>query len=267
MILQDIYKLLEGVEVHGKELFAYAVVVAEAYADAPMVEDEAVDAWKQIIQSNERLAKRAFRKLDVEYVDKDPYDNVNDVIADITINNHLYVYKTTSEDSHPSWSAHENNVFRAIHDALSHAGGNAKSFQKFLKRYAIKSSKDKRIRKFASLSHNFTVRGEMNSYNAHRQMVPPDLAGVLFTEIVGQICTYFVTGDYTNNKVAILEGFDYVKIGKVYGSRATRMQEVLNDFNDPDLLYVQTKVNGIKLYKNKIRWKMLSKGTGAGKIT
>lgn len=267
MLLKEIVKLAEGVEVHGKELFAYAIVVAEAYAEAPMVEDEAVEAWRKIIQSNEKLAKRAFRKLDVEYVVEDPYGSVNDVIADIMINNHLYVYKTPSEDSHPGWSANENNVFRAIHDALSHAGGNSKSFRKFLKKYAIKNSKDARIRKFTSLSHNFTVRGEMNSYNAHRQMIPPDAAGVLFTEIVGQICTYFVTGDYTDNKVAILEGFDYVKIGKVYGKRHIRMQEILDDFENSEAPYVQTKVNGIKLYKNKIRWKMLSHGTGAGKIT
>jgi len=267
MKLSEIHELTEGVEVHGKNLFAYAVVVAEAYAEAPMVEDRAVDAWRKIIQSNEKLAKRAFRTLDVEYVVDDPYDNVNDVIADITINNHLYVYKTPSEDSHPNWSAHENNVFRAIHDALSHAGGNSKSFQKFLKRYAIKSSKDKRIRKFKALSHNFTVRGEMNSYNAHRQMIPPDLAGVLFTEIVGQICTYFVTGDYTNNKVAILDGFDYTHIGTVYGKRKIRMAEILDEFENDELPYIQTKVDGIKLHKNKIRWKMLSHGTGAGKIT
>jgi hypothetical protein len=84
---------------------------------------------------------------------------------------------------------------------------------------------------------------------------------VFFTEIVGQICTYFVTGNYTDNKVAIMHGIDFDNIGKFtdeeLNNRKMRYKRLLDDDSVDKF---KTKI-GI-FDKSKIRWNLLSRGEG-----
>lgn len=253
-----VHELNEGVEVDGDELLAYTITVAEIFSEKPEFEPGAAMHWEALLASNEKMAARVLGGLNVEYVNDDPYRGVKDLIADVILNKRLKVFKTP-ESKHPMMDDAENDVFRALHDALAHVGGNSQAFREFMD----KSGPGANPRDY-QMNHGsgFTVRGEMNAYVTHARMAPRDAVPALFTEIVGQICTYFVTGDFTVDKVVVLDGVDFRNVGVLYGKRATRMQEILDDINDPDIQYINTRVHGIRLDKNKIRWKMLSRGLG-----
>lgn len=58
----------------------------------------------------------------------------------------------------------------------------------------------------------FSLRGEIAAYNAHVKMAPPDAVPALFTEVVGQACTYYATNQFQEQKIALLP-FDYINVG------------------------------------------------------
>jgi hypothetical protein len=82
-----------------------------------------------------------------------------------------------------------NAKFRAIHDYMSHIQRNTE----------------------------FDAKGEIASYNAHLQTMPPKSHPALFTEVVGQACSFIVNGQFPEQKIALLPGFDYEKVGVVEG--------------------------------------------------
>lgn len=258
--------ITEGVVVHGYSLLAYTITIAEFYADLPELDESALPAWEALIASDEHLFQRVFGDIDVEFTPEDPYKNVRDVIADVLLHHHLAVFKTPGS-THPGMTPAQNDTFRALHDALSHVGGNSQDFNRFVKQALIQSKDDARLKEYKVVSSGFNVRGEMNAYVTHARMAPRAAVPALFTEIVGQICTYFVTGDYTNNKVAIMDNVDFQNVGILYGSAERRMEELLDLITDDTVQEIQTNVNGIVLDKSKIRWKLLSPGTGAGKLS
>lgn len=216
-----------------------------------------------MVESNEKLSKTVFGKIKLQYTDYDPYKNFADMIEDVLVNKHLAVYDLVSSD-HKGLSPEQNNLFRAVHDMIGHVGGNSQAFySQLLKKYTSGSTE-----KYKPVwGSSFTVRGEMNAYLSHTKMVPEAAVPALYTEIVGQICTYFVTGNYADNKTAIIEGIDYYDIGKCYGTAKARMDEIMMQYMDKDIKEIKTSVDGISIDKSKIRWKLLSHGTGAGNIT
>jgi hypothetical protein len=47
--------------------------------------------------------------------------------------------------------------------------------------------------------------------------MPPKSHPALFTEVVGQACSFIVNGKFPEQKIALLPGFDYEKVGVVEG--------------------------------------------------
>jgi len=57
----------------------------------------------------------------------------------------------------------------------------------------------------------------LRAYNIHAKTGPRDGIPALFTEVVGQVCTFYVTGKFAEQKVCLLDGFDYINVGVVDG--------------------------------------------------
>lgn len=267
MKLIDVMKKLnEGISVHSEGLLAFAITVAEAYFEAPVLQAEQAWRWSALVYSNDILLRKAASKVKITYTENDPYANEVDMLKDIVFNKRLFIYSGHS-DNHPKFSANENVVFRTIHDYFAHAAKNAKSMEAFYKKQQLVSPQEAAgaIRDFEFSHSGFNLRGEINSYLAHAKLVPPDVLPALFTEIIGQVCCVVVTGDFPTQKVAVLEGFDFRNIGKVSGPREQRMAELLEIINDPNQPGIPTKVNGIVIDKSKINWAGISPGAGAVK--
>jgi len=62
-------------------------------------------------------------------------------------------------------------------------------------------------------SFDFSGRGEVAAYNRHAATVPPAALPALFTEVVGQSAVTERRGYFPEQKIAILPGFDYRRLG------------------------------------------------------
>jgi len=258
--------LTEEVSVHGIALFAYAVTIAEAYDALPVFDPAALPAWEALIASDDHFAKQILGNIKVEFIPQDPtfstlYKNLNDMLNDVTVNKHLSVFKTPEDTKHSGMTVDQNNTFRMVHDVLGHLGVNSDTF------YAHLLKQDAGTPYKPLWGGSFTVKGEMNAYLKHAAIAPTAAIPALFTEVVGQICTFFTTGDYTINKTAIMDEVDFKHVGVCSGSKAARMHDIISQYNDPTLKTIETSIDGVNIDKSKIRWKLLSPGTGAGNIT
>ncbi len=59
----------------------------------------------------------------VQFQPEDPYPDHEAMIYDVDTHRRLRVYATTEDQRHPLLSAHQNNMFRAVHDYYGHHGG------------------------------------------------------------------------------------------------------------------------------------------------
>lgn len=249
----------ESIVTNGNDFVAYCIVVAEEYKELPEYDENAAELWKRVASHNEKMLAKIMKKVDIQYTDKDPYKNQKDMMYDIIVNRRMRIFKTPSDDSHPGLNAVENDILRAVHDFVGHHLPNGKKFAKFL--YNQNYEKTPEYNRFRFDKNNFTVRGEMNTYLSHTKLLPKELKPVFFTEIVGQICTYFATGDYTNNKVAIMQGIDFDNVGKFTNDELTnrkmRYKEMLED---DGVEKFKTKLGTFD--KSNIKWNLLSRGEG-----
>jgi hypothetical protein len=189
----------------------YKRLVAEAYHNAPKYDPSAVKHWKSLSDSCYTFFKRLTSKIDVIFVStkekyknnpseidimgekysviyhEDPYETQQEMKKDYEENNRIMISMDYSD--HPVFSVKDNIVFRTVHDYIVHIGGN----------------------------HPFGTRGEIKAYNLHAKLAPNDALPALFTEIVGQACYYFTYGYFPEQKIAVLEGFDYENVGEVEG--------------------------------------------------
>jgi hypothetical protein len=88
---------------------------------------------------------------------------------------------------HPLFSVVDNIVFRTVHDYIVHILGN----------------------------RPFGAKGEIQSYNLHAKLAPNNALPALFTEIVGQACVVVTTGEFPPQKIAVLNDFDFNKVGYI----------------------------------------------------
>lgn len=165
----------------------FVPVVGKAYMARPMYEASAVPSWEVLAAHNERMFDQVRSRISIELSPEDVYaGNYQAMIDDIKRRRRLVVW--TGESKHGVWTPEQNWKFRAVHDYMVHFGG----------------------------EHGFTLRGELGAYNRHVKTVPPIARPALFTETVGQVCTYFyLGGKFPPQKIAILYGFDYVNVGRV----------------------------------------------------
>lgn len=188
----------------------YRQLVAEAYKEAPSKDSTAVHHWNSLNMSNYTLFKRLLSKTEIvlvsenssldgkkmtlagkEYeikkVDGEPYANQPEMRDSWKKSKQLMISIDYSD--HPVFSVSDNVVFRCVHDFIVHVLGD----------------------------HPFGDKGEIASYNLHAKLAPPNALPALFTEIVGQACYAVEYGSFPEQKIAVLEGFDYKEVGKVTG--------------------------------------------------
>ena len=165
----------------------YCELVAAAYQSAPRFDPAAVASFEAMTPFVEKMFKRIESVVDVQFVEEHPYENAEELRQDVQQNGVLRI--STLDAEHDVFDPATNAKFRAIHDFMSHIQRNT----------------------------NFDAKGEIASYNAHLQTMPPKSYPALFTEVVGQACTSIVTGAFPELIIALLSGFDYVNIGVVEG--------------------------------------------------
>lgn len=260
-------KLMEGVSAHGNELLAYVMVVAEEYHKLPKVTKSDLKHWESLATSVEKFMPRMMSDVKVVFTTEDPYPNQREMMYDIIVNKRMKIYATTDdggqEGQHPGLSNKQNNILRAVHDYATHYAKNAKWFKKFLKTGHIKDVKQKEFKMVRFSHHAFTVRGEMNTFVTHSRIAPKLAVPALFTEIVGQICTYFVTGKFTDNKASVMDGIDFKNVGKFTSSGLQKRKEkYLAMLNDDSIKTIKLNFGGVVIDKSKIRWGLLSRGEG-----
>jgi len=165
----------------------FVPIVGKAYMARPMFEPAAVASWRALAKHTEQMFVQILSRIKVEFLSKDAYGgDYGAMISDIKRNRRLQVW--TGESKHGVWTPEQNWQFRAVHDYMIHFGG----------------------------EHSFTLRGEIGAYNRHVKTVPPAARPALFTEVVGQVCSFFyLKGKFPPQKTAFLYGFDYVDVGKV----------------------------------------------------
>lgn len=165
----------------------YAKLVAKAYMEAPSYEEEAVPSFEAMKNACTKYFRLLQSKVKVEFVDGDPYSSAEQMRKEVGVTKTLKVMKDFSV--HPFFSEEENWQFRAVHDWFTHI----------------------------LAGQPFTLNGEISAYNQHLKMFPKAAWPALFAEIIGQVCSQTVTGTFQDQKVCLLKGFDYEKVGRVDG--------------------------------------------------
>lgn len=170
----------------------YTRLVGEAYLAAPKFEERAVPSFQALIPHIEKMFKRISGKTDIQMVGYHPYESAEELRQDYKKNKSMKV--ATIDAEHDIFDEETNAKFRAVHDYLAHITANK------------------------SKGTDFTLDGEIKAYNVHLKTAPPAAVPALFTEIMGQVCAYYVNGNkFAEQKICLLDQFDYKNIGVVKG--------------------------------------------------
>jgi len=170
----------------------YADLVGSAYLAAPKFESRAVSSFEALTPFIEKMFNQIQSRVKVEFVDYHPYESAKHLRQSVQQTGIMKI--ATVDAEHEIFDPIMNAKFRAIHDYMSH------------------------IQAIGSRGTDFTLRGELAAYNTHLKTIP--LAGVpaLFTEVVGQVCAYYKLGGiFAEQKICLLDGFDYTNVGEVEG--------------------------------------------------
>lgn len=168
----------------GEETLAFARAVADAYAAAPLYDQEAIPSYEALAKSLEKTFKQLQSKVDVRFVEGQPYSNEKEMADAVKKTGILYI--STDFNEHPFFTPEQNLKFRAVHDWYTHI----------------------------ATGSEFSQRGEIKAYNNQAKVTPRAALPALFTEVVGQAMYATVHGDFPEQKVAILKGFDYYNVGE-----------------------------------------------------
>jgi len=167
----------------------YAAKVADAYDARPVRDPAAVASYAALLQHSERMFKQLQSRIRIEFVDEDePYANAAEMTSRVKAEGVMYVSTLFSENLVSGWTAEQNWRFRAVHDYIVHIGG----------------------------GHDFSLRGEMATFNRHAKVVPKAALPALFSEIMGQVAYFLDRGKFpTPQKACVLYGFDYTRVGYI----------------------------------------------------
>jgi hypothetical protein len=166
----------------------YAKLVGEAYMAAPDHDARAEAGYAALKEFLDSFIERIAGVVKVEYVDYHPYRSSKEMMRRVKDEGVMLV--STADAEHPILDPVTNAKFRAFHDF----GGHIQREQAF------------------------SLKGEISSYNIHVRMVPDAAVPVLFSEVIGQVCCFYLNNK-TNcpQKAVVLDGFDFVNIGVVDG--------------------------------------------------
>jgi hypothetical protein len=192
----------EGVKIvaQGGELRGwdkYAQLVADAYDAAPMRSGAGVKSFKTLQEHIIRMFTRLQSKVQVEFVEDDPYQSAEQMEREVKETGILKIY--SGDNQAEAWDRPEINLMlRAVHDFAAHMGAMGKG----------------KIR-------SFTFKGEYQSYNKHLQLIGcgSKATGALYTEIIGQVSFFRHTGRFPKQKIVTMPQFDWCKLGNVQGYR------------------------------------------------
>lgn len=126
----------------------------ESRPDDPAVQSAYRSFVAETQKQYEALQRAGYR---FEFVDEDPYKNSAEMMRDLRDNKRLKVFKS-KEGDHPLLSPEENNIFRAVHDAIGHGAG----------------------------GYQFGPKGEELAFRKHAAMYSPEAQRVMATETRGQ---------------------------------------------------------------------------------
>jgi hypothetical protein len=168
------------------EWMEWARRLTEAYEARPVLESSIKSSYDALNASNHKMYKQILSRVDVEFVDDDPYQNYKTMEDQVFKTKKLKIYKGGSK--HPFFSEEDNWIFRTVHDYLGHLAG-----------------------KFS-----FSLQGELSAYNKHVRIAPVKARPALFCEVPCQIAYYYTRKSYVPvQKACHLYGFDFVNIGVI----------------------------------------------------
>jgi len=174
---------------NGWDLFGK--LVAEAYAAAPEYDESAASQFSALVPFVNKMFKQIQSRVDIEFVDEDPYKDDEDMRQQVKETGVLKIWKGGTD--HPIFTGEENLKQRAVHDYMAH------------------------IQPMGGRGTGFDMKGEIQAYNAHIKTIPRSAAGALFTEVIGQASFFLNYGHFPKQKIALLPGFDYFNLGVVDG--------------------------------------------------
>ena len=182
----------------------YAKLVGEAYLAAPKFERRAVPHFEALTPFINKMFDQISTRVDIQFVDYHPYKDAQELRDEVKQTGVLRI--ATIDAEHDIFDEETNAKFRAIHDYMAH------------------------IQAIGSRGTEFTLKGELAAYNAHLKTIPQQAIPALFTEVVGQVCANFVQGGvFAEQKICLLDGFDYTNIGVVDGYDIVNKELVKNE--------------------------------------
>lgn len=181
-----------GGELHGWA--KYSQLVAEAYKDAPAYTREGEKSFLALKEHIITMFQRQNSKIETVFVDYDPYSSAQEMRDDVLKNNRILITKLYNQDGF--FGADVNLMLRSVHDFQAHLGANPKTKPK-----------------------PFGIKGELQAYNKHMKLVGTNSRAIpaLFIEIIGQASYFLHFGHFPDQKIAVLNGFDFVNLGEVTG--------------------------------------------------
>mgnify|MGYP003630087199 FL=1 len=170
----------------------YAELVAKAYLAAPKFEQRAVPHFEAMTPFVNKMFKQISSRVKIEFVDYHPYKDAQELRDEVKQTGILKI--ATIDAEHDVFDEETNAKFRAIHDYMAH------------------------IQAIGSRGTEFSLKGEIAAYNTHLKTIPQQAIPALFTEVVGQVCVNVIqNGVFAEQKICLLDGFDYINIGVVDG--------------------------------------------------
>lgn len=179
---------------------AFQRLVAASYVLAPEFEKEAAGLYRLFVQKVKRQKSMLGHKFDFQPTIDDPYNSMKAMSKDLDaqkgrggkINVKVFGAEPEGIPADPEtgekvYSNDENIDFRSIHDIMAHYFG----------------------------QHPFSGRGEYSAYNRHIKTLGPQVARVLFPEVVGQTSFYKVYGGFAKQKVMELRDFNPLSVGEL----------------------------------------------------
>ena len=198
----------------GAETLAFARAVADAYEAAPLFDEAAIPSYEALAKSLEKTYKQILSKVRVEFVEGQPYADEKEMSDAVKKSGVLYI--STDFNVHPFFTPEQNLKFRAVHDWYTHI----------------------------ATGSEFSQRGEIKSYNAQAKVTPRAALPALFTEVVGQAMYATFHGNFPEQKVAILKGFDYYNVGE--GPAAPKKRNGVLEAENIEALLKRVPLNGTK---------------------
>ena len=180
----------------------YAQLITEAYIAAPKETPEGLRMYEMFEDHIRTLHPKIEKMYNIDYVDRQPYASAEEMAQKMQDTGDFEISSQFLQSDDPE-QIKINLQNRAVHDFFGHL--RARAFEKD-----------------PSVIGQFSLHGELRSYNNQLKVASPKMVPLLFTLIVGQAAHFFHKGYFPGLKLVALPGFDYFNIGRVKGYMITK---------------------------------------------